>query len=157
MELDFRTLPLLYKSMVRPHLEGNQQAIKKGQRRATKLIPTIEQLPYNQILRILNLPSLVYKRRRRIMSQVFKIVTNKVNINMHDFFQFGTLKIRGRQYKFLKLKSNKLVKYRCLSGRTFNDWNSLPLDIVQSKTVNNFKNKLDNHCKDQQHETPFWK
>ena len=150
MELDFRTLPLLYKSMVRPHLEyGNQQAIKKGQRRATKLIPTIEQLPY--------LPSLVYKRRRRIMLQVFKIVTNKVNINMHDFFQFGTLKIRGRQYKFLKLKSNKLVKYRCLSGRTFNDWNSLPLDIVQTKTVNNFKNKLDNHCKDQQHETTFWK
>ena len=166
VELDLRTLPLIYKSMVRPHLEygnviwgphykGDQQGIEKVQRRATKLIPTIQHLPYNQRLRILNLPSLQYRRRRGDILQVFKIVTNKVNINMHDFFQFNKSHTRGHQYKFLKLKSNKLVKDHCLSRRTFNDWNSLPLTIVQAETVNDFKNKLDKHWKDQQYEIPF--
>ena len=166
VELDLRTLPLIYKSMVRPHLEygnviwrphykGVQQGIEKVQRRATKLIPTIQHLPYNQRLRIMNLPSLQYRRRRGVMLQVFKLVTNKVNINMHDCFQFNKSHTRGHQYKFLKLKSNKLVKDHCLSRRTFNDWNSLPLTIVQAETVNDFKNKLDKHWKDQQYETPF--
>ena len=74
---------------------------------------------------------------------------------MHDFFQFNKSHTGGHQYKFLKLKSNKLVKHHCPSRRTFNDWNSLPLTIVQAETVNDFKNKLDKHWKDQQYKTPF--
>ena len=54
--LDTKTLPLLYKSMVRPHLEygnviwgphykGYQVIVEKVQERATKLVSTIWHLP----------------------------------------------------------------------------------------------------------------
>ena len=74
--LDTMTLPLLYKAMVRPHLEyGNviwgphyktdQEAVERVQRRATKLVTTLKHLPYKQRLEALKLPSLGYRRRRR--------------------------------------------------------------------------------------------
>lgn len=45
------------------------------QRRATKLIATLKDLSYEERLRMLNLPTLVYRRRRRgDMIEVFKIM-----------------------------------------------------------------------------------
>ena len=66
--LDTKILPLLYKSMVRPHLEygnviwgphykGDQVIVEKVQKRATKLVSTIWYLPYEQRLKVLKLPS----------------------------------------------------------------------------------------------------
>ena len=69
------TLPLLYKSRVRPHLEyGNViwgpfykediKAVEKIQRRATKLVSQIRNLPYAEQSKKLNLSSLTDRRRR---------------------------------------------------------------------------------------------
>ena len=164
--LDTRTLPLLYKSMVRPHLEygnviwgphykGDQQMVEKVQKRATKLIPTIRHLPYDQRLRILNLPSLMHRRRRGDMLETYKVITNKVNVNKDHFFQFSSTRTRGHQYKLRKPKSTKLVRSHCFSVRVIDDWNSLPQDVVQVGTVNQFKNKVDEYWKDEQYVTPF--
>ena len=79
--LDETTIPTLFISLVRPHLEyGNviwsprwrkdKLEIEKVQRRATKLIPTLKDLPYEERLRCLRLPSLNYRRRRGDMIQV---------------------------------------------------------------------------------------
>ena len=164
--LDERILTLLYKSMVRPHLEygnviwgphykGDQQLIEKVQKRATKLIPGIRHLPYDQRLKRLELPSLRYRRRRGDMLETFKIVTSKVNINKEHFFKFNARETRGHQYKLCKLSSKKLVRSQCFSHRIVNDWNSLPREVVEVKTVNEFKAKLDEHWKAAQYETPF--
>ena len=67
--IDEFTLPLLYKTLVRPHLEyGNlawgpfnradQLLIEKVQRKATRLVASIRHLPYEERLRVLKLPSL---------------------------------------------------------------------------------------------------
>ena len=72
VNLDTNSLPLLYKSLVMPHLEyGNiiwgphykedQKAIEKVQKRATKLIPSIQDVPYEERLRQLNLPLLMHR------------------------------------------------------------------------------------------------
>ena len=72
--LDKVTLPLLYKSMVRPHFEygnviwgtiykGDQIMVEKVQKGATKLIPTIWHLPYGERLKVLKVPSLIHRRR----------------------------------------------------------------------------------------------
>ena len=71
---DRTTIPLLYKSMVRPLLEyGNViwgpfykkdiKAVKSVQRRATKLVECVKDLPYEDRLQV-KIPSLVYRRRR---------------------------------------------------------------------------------------------
>ena len=68
--LDKTTLPLLYTSLVRSHLEygnviwgpflkGDVIAVKKIQRRATKMIPEIAHLSYENRLEELELPSLL--------------------------------------------------------------------------------------------------
>ena len=62
------TITTLYKTMVRPHLEygnamwgpvyiGDVHKVEKIQRRATKMISSIKNLPYEQRLRTLKLPS----------------------------------------------------------------------------------------------------
>ena len=94
---DHKTLPKLFKAMVRPHLEyGNvvwsphfkldQQAIERVQKRATKLIRNIMDLPYSERLKDLNLPSLSYRKRRGDILQTYKIISGKVNIDKKYIF-----------------------------------------------------------------------
>ena len=74
----------LFKSLIRPILEyGNliwephyvadQQAIEGVQRHATKLISSISHCPYPERLKILNLPSLNYRRLRGDMIFLYQI------------------------------------------------------------------------------------
>ena len=76
---------LLYKSLIRRQLEYAQtvwspykkkliDAIEKVQRRATKVLPGMKNLPYEERLRKLNLPSMVYRRSRGDMIETFKIL-----------------------------------------------------------------------------------
>ena len=96
--LDTTTLPLLYKSVVRPHLEywniyggphykGDQVIVEKVQKRATKLVSSIWHLPYKQRLKALKLPSLMH-RRRGDMLETYKVVTNK-QMSISHFFEFS--------------------------------------------------------------------
>ena len=70
---DQHTIKTLYTAMVRPHLEyGNAvwgpnysgviKMFEKFQRLATKMVTTINDLPYEKRLRELKLPSLIYRR-----------------------------------------------------------------------------------------------
>ena len=75
----------LYKSLVRVHLEyantvwspikkTDANHLEKVQRRATKIVPGIRDLPYRERLQQLKLPSLVYRRKRGDMIQTYKIL-----------------------------------------------------------------------------------
>ena len=85
--MDERTFTLLYKSMVRPHVEyansvwcpykiGNSKEIEKIQKRATKLVIKLKNKSYIHRLIYLNLPTLKYRRLRGDMIEVFKITHN---------------------------------------------------------------------------------
>ena len=88
---------LLYKSLVRPHVEyGNTiwypflrkdiESVEKIQRRATKLIPELKDIIYTERLKKLKLPSLVHRRRCGDMIQTFKIIKGIENIPSERFF-----------------------------------------------------------------------
>ena len=89
---DATTISTLYKSMARPHLEydntiwgpfyqediGRVEAI---QRKATKLVNGLNDKSYEEQLKDLKLPSLVYRRKRGDMIQMFKVVNGLVRID----------------------------------------------------------------------------
>ena len=89
---------LLFKAMVRPHLEYAVAAwaphlrrhidkLESVQRRATKQVPGLGTLSYQERLKKLNLPSLEFRRMRGDIIEVFKILSGKYDINYQDFFQ----------------------------------------------------------------------
>ena len=91
--MDMEIFPLLYKAIVRPHLEYGQaiwhpnlkkqvQAIEKVQRRATKLVKEIAELTYVERLGWLGLPSMKYRRLRGGMITVFNIFQSQLRINV---------------------------------------------------------------------------
>lgn len=75
----------LYKTLVRPHLDyGNSiwypiskkniQSIENVPRRATRIVPELKNLTYEERLFELNLPTLEYRRKRGDLIHMFKII-----------------------------------------------------------------------------------
>ena len=88
---DMKIVPLLYQSLVRPHLEyGNVvwgpfykkdiQLIEKVQRRASKLIPNIRNLTYEERIRELKLPSRCHRRNRGEIIYAYKLLKGRLNM-----------------------------------------------------------------------------
>ena len=103
----------LYVSLVRPHLEhaseiwnpyliGDIQTLEKVQRRATKLVPELRHLDYTSRLVALNLPSLLYRRRRMDMITVFRIVHGLQGVSFGNLFLFHNTITRANGYKLYK-------------------------------------------------------
>ena len=156
-QIDKYTLPLLYKSLVRPHLEfGNlawgpfnrtdQKLIERVQRRATRLVTELRDLPYVDRLRSLRLPSLYYRRRRGDMIYLYQLFHRGVDADPAKLFNLATERTtRGHPFKVLKPTATSRVRRSVLAVRAVNDWNSLPADVVCSPSVNSFKTRLDAH------------
>lgn len=151
----------LYGAFVRPHLEYAQSVwspklrkhvnlIEGVQRRATKLISLYRNLPYEERLRRLDLPTLEYRRMFCDMVQVYKHlhVYDKATIpkkfihrsrpNRHHKDEllpnFASDGFRGPQ--------TKSFYYRCVPT-----WNKLPGDVVAAESIKVFKEKLKNAWK----------
>ena len=73
--MDSRTFIMLYKALVRPHVEyAIIEAIEKVQKRTTKLVISLKKLPYKERLLQLNLHTFKYRRLRGDMTEVYKII-----------------------------------------------------------------------------------
>ena len=164
--LDKTTLPLLFKSLVRPHLEyGNitwgpfnradQKLVERVQRRATKLVAELRDLPYPERLRSLGLPSLYYRRRRGDMIMVFKIIHGRVDLDPDAFFTRASMQVtRGHPWKLAKPRASSRIRRNAFGVRSINDWNGLPLEVVGSETLAQFKSRLDAHWSHLQYSIP---
>ena len=145
---------LVYKSLVRPLLEycsciwfpiyqSDINEIEKIQRRATKLIPTLKNMSYPDRLSFLGLPTLIYRRKRCDMLQVFRIFHKIDNIDFDMFFTRNTNTNRGHQWKLIKPRADTRTRLNSFSHRVINDWNLLPSNVVESQTLNSFKGNLE--------------
>ena len=155
--LDESTVPLLFKTLVRPHLEfGNvawgpfnradQLLIERVQRRATRLVPTIRHLTYERRLEALKLPSLFYRRRRGDMIQVYQLLHGGIDLTPEDFLAVATEdRTRGHQWKLEKHRAESRPRRQSFSARVVNDWNGLPPAVVDATSIQQFKSRLDAH------------
>ena len=70
-----------------PHLQKYIDLIERVQRRATKLVPELRDLPYEERLKKLKLTTLEERRVRGDMIETYKIITKKEKVNPDKFFQ----------------------------------------------------------------------
>ena len=156
--LDGESLRYMFTSLVRPHLEfanvvwspryqKDKNLIEGVLRRATKLVPGMTALPYEERLRKLNLPSMQYRRDRGDMIEVYKFT--------HDLYDARSpltpendTRTRGHMYKLKKLRVNKGIRQGFFPIRITDIWNGLPADIVNAPLLNSFKNRLDKYWND---------
>ena len=66
------------------------------------MIPGLSQLSYEERLRELHLPSLVYRRRRGDMIQMHKIINDAVNVEKELFVNHQESGTRGHNLKLGK-------------------------------------------------------
>ena len=160
------TILLLYKSMIRPHLEyGNSiwgphyrsdiVKVERVQRRMTRLISGLKDIPYQECLRALNLPSLQYRRRGGNMIVMYKILNGFVSIDSKQLLSLRTdTRTRGHDSKIFKEHATKLCRINNITQKSTNDWNSLPLEVISAASLNIFKNQLDIHWSNYQFAIP---
>ena len=140
---------------MRPHLEyansvwsplnkTDATLIENVQRRATKLVPNLKELDYEDRLKKLKLPSLSYRRLRGDLIETYKITHGLYNIDPESFFEFNCdARTRGHNYKIKKQSARLEIRKHYYGMRVVDLWNSLPNSVVKAKTINSFKNQLD--------------
>lgn len=144
----------LYKALIRPHLDygdiiwfptlkKNKRIIENVQRRATRMLPELKGLTYEERLEKLNLPTLEYRRNRGDLIQLYKIVHHVDDIESSSLFAFSDNQGRGHSLKLHKPRANKTLKLNSFTHRVVNSWNQLPEYVVTSNTVTSFKTELD--------------
>ena len=154
----------LFKALVRPILEyGNAvwspymrkdiNAIEDVQRLFTKRIMDMNDLDYTDRLSRLRLPSLEFRRLRGDMIEVFKITNHFYDIKTtHSFFELCENSTRNNGKKLTKPHVNYKPFQEFFTNRIINVWNGLPGNIVNSDSVNSFKNAFDHHFLSQMYE-----
>ena len=156
--LDHTTFKLLFCAQVRtiieyaspfwcPYLKKDIDLIENVQRRATKYLQGMKDLNYEQRLRKLDLTTLSYRRLRGAMIEVYKIFhiyDRKVTPNISLYL--GNIHTRGHNFKLFYERSEKThPKLHSFNQRIVKPWNSLPTPVVNSPSLNSFKNALDKH------------
>ena len=149
----------LYKAIVRPHLEYCIQAwrpyrkkdidtLERIQRRATKMIPELRDLSYEERLKECGLTTLETRRLRGDQIEVFKILNGYEIIDRNMFFSFKKdSRTRGHEVKLVKDQCRLDIRKHSFSQRTINEWNKLSTDCVTASSVNMFKNKVDTYLR----------
>ncbi len=116
------------------------------QRRATKMIVSLRNKPYEERLSHLKLFSLEKRRLRGKLIECFKILHGFTNVDPTKFFQIddstrtrnNDVRLKCRQ---VHLDCTKLF----FTNAVVRDWNKLPPSAVQCNSIASFKNNLDRY------------
>ncbi|XP_065662573.1 uncharacterized protein LOC136085213 [Hydra vulgaris] len=167
VQFDAELLKSLYLTFIRPLLEfavpvwapyqkQDIVILEKVQRRATKLIPQISKLCYEDRLACLRMPSLVKRRQRGDIIQLYKIFNGYDKIEFTENHSFKSNCTRGHILKYSKDFSKHKYRENILLNRAANYWNALPETVVKATSINSFKARLD-RWESNHHETQLSK
>ena len=153
--LDKDMFKQLFTSIIRPHVEYGAPVwnpyskklstlIENVQRRASKQIPGLSHLSYEERLRTMKLPTLQYRRYRGDMIELYKMTHDLYDKNaIRKFLNFRSSHSRGHQFNLFKHSFKKDLRKYSFKCRTTEQWNNLPDLIVNAPSMNSFKSRLD--------------
>lgn len=156
--IDKDSMKKLYTALIRPILEyghvvtyprfkKSATLLESVQHRATKMVPELHDLEYEDRRREMDLQSLYYRRDRGDMIECYKMTHNSYEITPILKRDEETTR-RGHSLKLKFTHSKKEVRHHYFSLRVVSKWNSLPESLVSAPSLNSFKNRLDSHWKE---------
>ena len=132
----------------RPYRKKDIDTLERIQRRATKMIPELRDLSYEERLKECGLTTLETRRLRGDQIEVFKIMNGYENIDRNMFFSLKKdSRTRGHEVILVKDQCRLDIRKHSFSQRTINEWNKLSTDCVTASSVNMFKNKVDTYLR----------
>ena len=156
---DKRTFIQLYKQYVRPHLEfavpawspwlvGDKELLEKVQERAVRMVSGLKGNTYQERLKELNMPTLEARRLQFDLTQVYKIIHKKDNVDAATWFDLvgqapaRTTRQTSDELNIKKPLANTEIRRHSFGHRVVDHWNSLPSDVKRAKTVPIFKTQI---------------
>ncbi len=148
----------LYLSLVRPVLEYSQQAsspylrrdivlVERTQRLATRLALGMQELPYEDRLRRLNIFSLERRRLRGDLILAYNILHGCLDLPEAGCFEVPAERnLRGLDFKLRHRSFHLLRRKAVFSVKLPISWNKLAIEIVDAPTLDDFKRPLDSAC-----------
>ena len=159
--LDKPTFLKLFKSLVRTQLEYASPVwhprfkkvktlIENVQRRATKFLPYCKDMSYEERLKYLQLPCMLYRKMRGDMIEVYKITSKKYDSQISPPIRQQPpckLKTRGNNKRLSKdiSRSSTSIRKMSFSNRVVNLWNELPDPVVNAPSTKCFEARLDRY------------
>ena len=152
---DEYTMKTLYCAFVRPliefavpvwcpNLKQDIKLLEQVQHRATKLVPSLSNLKYEDRLQILGLTTLSDRRKRGDLIQIFKIVHGYETVTWEKPLEWRAKNLRHQNSLNYSREITKTeARHNFFTNRIANEWNKLPEDVISAKSVNSFKAKLD--------------
>ena len=157
--MDSDLMRLLFTSVIRPHLEYTNvvwhpflridiDLIERVQHRATKMVPSLSRLPYEERLKKMNMPSLFYRRIRGDVIEAYKYLHGVYDTDSTDLlplYETRGMQTRGNTLKLQKRDCRTQLRQNFFSMRIVNIRNKLPEEIVQAPSFNCLKGRFDRY------------
>ena len=145
---------ILYKTLIRPHLDYCSQVwrpylrkdvllVERVQKRFTKMIDGCTKLKYENRLNKLKLTSMEDRHRRADMLQVYKVLHDRSGLFPKNFLKLNDRLGRTNSMKLYKQRVNKELRRNGFTSRTIDYWNALPEQVVRADSANVFKGEYD--------------
>ena len=155
----FRTL---YTTFVRPHFEYAQvvwspelckhaNIIEGVQRRATRIVSIYRNLPYEERLRFIDIPTLKIRRQIGDMVEVYKHLHVYDKSSTSNKFVPRVRPSRKHNFELQRIFANDGLRgfqKNSFYYRSIGPWNKLPSSVVDSPSVATFKKRLRDHWKE---------
>ena len=129
-----------------PHLRKDIDLLEKVQRRATRFIYSLHDLPYYDKLKRLKLTTLVTRRVSGDLIEVVKVIKGFEEVDSNTLFKIvSSTNLKGHSLQLYKHNLRLHTKKYFFSQRVIDMWNKLDTDVIAYRTVSTFKKHLDNY------------
>ena len=107
------------------------------------MISSMTDLTYQERLDRLGLTTLEDRRKRGDLITVYKQMVGMERLDRDDWIVWDEREQRGHGRKLKRTRCRKDIKKYSFPYRCVDDWNKLSKEVVEGKSIQSFKRKLD--------------